>query len=748
MEVFPTLKLLPCIETTIVLFKMKNEDLDQALTNSWEHIATCWPLSQFVSTNPLAGFEDLPFEEALKEALFYFERPSLPEEMEQVNQESIKWLQLFFDDGQAAIPMPSREKGLLSSVLSLLVFDSHIPSFFREKELLNWINSLADPKKLIQNALIQLDIPRESYETFLTLILTSLPGWAAYTKYIHRWKASPCSPFQRLEEEFSALRLLFISIFYPKAKELLSFSLSQEKRLSSILSQEAAYRQKLVQNLAKTPFHRLKQKDASEAQFVFCIDSRSERLRRALESIGPYETYGYAGFFGLPLLIENPHSKESHPSCPITVPPLHRISLVSTRGWRVKWKSLLKKIYESLKNSFAAPFALAEFLGPFAAILLVAKTFFPNQTAQIRKRWGQEEESFSAEVLESIPFKDQCHYALQFLQTIGLVSQFSPFVILAGHGAKTENNAFSTALNCAACGGRDGSMNASLLSLILNQPTVRAHLENAGVNIPKSTYFLAAHHNSTTGEFLLLSSTYPATMKDRLKQIQEDLRQATIAHQEEIVQTFFSPTRSLRLLKSRAFDWAEMRPEWALVGNASFIVGPRELTKGLSLDGRAFLHSYNYELDTNGLLLEKILNYPMMVAQWINAQYFFSSLNNTAFGSGNKLTQNITGKIGLIQGNGSDLMHGLPFQSLFQSGGKRVHDPLRLLCLVYAPKEILSRFLSQESKVAQLIRNEWIYLSCIDPQESLCYSCTRELKWILDEDFQAAKTLNNNAVAR
>ena len=55
---------------------------------------------------------------------------------------------------------------------------------------------------------------------------------------------------------------------------------------------------------------------------------------------------------------------------------------------------------------------------------------------------------------------------------------------------------------------------------------------------------------------------------------------------------------------------------------------------------------------------------PMIVAHWINMQYFASTVDNDHFGSGNKTIHNVVGRFGILSGNGGDLMTGLPWQSL------------------------------------------------------------------------------------
>lgn len=76
-------------------------------------------------------------------------------------------------------------------------------------------------------------------------------------------------------------------------------------------------------------------------------------------------------------------------------------------------------------------------------------------------------------------------------------------------------------------------------------------------------------------------------------------------------------------------------------------------------------------------IITSILTVPMVVAHWINSQYLFSSLNNVAFGAGSKSTHNVMGKSYVMQGNASDIMHGLPLQSVYINDNTLFHKPAR-----------------------------------------------------------------------
>lgn len=294
------------------------------------------------------------------------------------------------------------------------------------------------------------------------------------------------------------------------------------------------------------------------------------------------------------------------------------------------------------------------------------------------------------------------------LNLMGL-RQFAPIVVFCAHGSQTENNPYAASLDCGACGGHPGGPNARLMAQICNDPTVRCRLAERGIVIPPDTVFVAAQHNTTTDEVDLLSEFPSGTGQGNRLKI--DLKLATLGAREERSR-YLTGTSSPNL---RATNWAEVRPEWGLARNASFIVAHRSLTRGLDLEGRSFLHSYEWNHDANGKSLETILTAPMVVAQWISAQYFFSSLNPKIFGSGSKTTQNIVGKFGVMQGNGSDLKAGLPLQSVKRTRTEPFHEPLRLTTVVHAPVEVVAGVIDRNDILQKLFGNGWVHLIVFDP---------------------------------
>jgi hypothetical protein len=206
----------------------------------------------------------------------------------------------------------------------------------------------------------------------------------------------------------------------------------------------------------------------------------------------------------------------------------------------------------------------------------------------------------------------------------------------------------------------------------------------------------------------------------------------------------------VRETERRAADWAETRPEWGLAGNAGFVIGPRALTAGLDLDGRSFLHSYDWTTDPDGDALETILTGPMVVTQWINAQYYFATVDNGVYGSGSKVTHNPVGNVGVYQGNGGDLVTGLPLQSLMSADDEPYHQPLRLSVVVHAPVDRATGVLAEHEGLRELLDNGWLSLTVVDPQQDhRAFRYEGDLAWapIDDPTAEAPEPATSSAVA-
>lgn len=724
--------------------------LNTMIANSWSKIAPSWPLENLVAFNPMSGFENIEFKAALNQAKAFFQQPNLPRQMQAINRLSIKWLQAFFDEGQATIKMPMREFGLLKSTIELIEFDQDLHQ--NDLSIINkikWLKSLeSEPNIIISNILKSFAFKNLEQEQFLTLMLTTLPGWAAYIQYRTNWKdQTNCYRHNPISQaEYLAFRLTLTYLLWPNAQKLLvwhkksAIQANNHDLYNKIITEEKKYQTSLLSKFSN--INSSSEQTRSFAQLVFCIDVREEPFRRALEAQGNYQTFGFAGFFGMPVSIENSVTKEKYTSCPVLLKPAYHIQekpectithISSKNGY--KKISLIKRLYQSLKYSFATPFSLVETLGLSFGILMGLKSFAPKLASRL-KAIAQNSViphyNLSPD-LEHIPFNKQVDHAALALKTMGLTNDFAPLVVFCAHGSSTTNNAFASALDCGACMGRHGAPNARVLAKILNSQKIReAILAKYKIQISNTTYFLAAEHNTTTDEVAIFYEDAPKEFCNQIKSLEIDLAKAKKQNniwRNQQLGLNISPNQAEQACFQRASDWGEVRPEWGLAKNASFIVAPRWFTKNIDLEGRSFLHSYEWEQDLDGKSLTNILTAPMIVAHNISTQYLFSTIDNVAFGAGSKVTKNITGKIGIMQGNASDLMHGLAMQSVYQSDNKAYHQPLRLSVLVYAPKAMLDKIIKQQDALQKLFKNGWVHLFCIDPDLNQKFKLKQDLSW-------------------
>ncbi|HDR7545457.1 DUF2309 domain-containing protein [Bacillus thuringiensis] len=691
-----------------------------------------------------------------------------------LNYHIIKWCKLYLDDSGSSWTMPNREKGFYRAWQHLIKFDPALSKNER-KVLKDWPQ---DAEVALARALSELGISESNIQSYLEGHLLSLPGWAGMI----RWRSQQSIQEQELLIEYLAVR---ISMELAIAKPYLPLKHQKvEKKVSIVpliaswiywgnistrewLQMPAAEQSELLvfayrfdENIRRklwleaweqTHAEQLREKIASKqratddkkrvlAQLAFCIDVRSEPFRRHLEKLGPFETFGIAGFFGLPIATSELGSNNNHPSLPVILKPKHQIKELTNENelksyeQRKRVGSSVRYTFKTMKQNVLTSMALPELSGPLLGLQMVTRSFVPRGVGgfirNLRKAMLQKPDTtFSlnhvhdtkGEIPIGFTKEEKVNYVRQALKMVGLTEGFAPLVVMCGHSSQSTNNPYAAALECGACGGAAGGFNARVFATLCNLPEVREALSAEGIKIPEDTIFAAAEHKTTVDELEWiyvpeLSETAQEAF-DCIESIMPNVSQH--ANRERLTQLPNFKTKIKNASKEAhrfAEDWSEIRPEWGLARNASFIIGQRELTQDCDLDGRAFLHNYDWKQDESGDILANIIAGPGTVAQWINLQYYASTVAPHYYGSGNKTTQTVTAGLGVMQGNASDLLPGLPWQSVMQSDSETYHSPLRLLIVIQGPSQYIERLLNNDFTFREKVQNGWVRLASVDPE--------------------------------
>jgi uncharacterized protein YbcC (UPF0753/DUF2309 family) len=543
------------------------------------------------------------------------------------------------------------------------------------------------------------------------------------------------------------------------------------------------------------------------ASATFCLDVRSETIRRKVEESGNYVTYGAGGFLGIPIAFVEFDKAHEQFLAPAIIKPTNVVFEVPSESYEEysSKKGVLKttkKVLSDLKNNPYTPYIMVEAIGWIFGTHLFGKTFFPRRTErffgkfkpkkpkttytldklssddiekyvkklhikiikevvahhskiplsqdEIEKVWEHlvfgnvldveiteenleklrghhqiniEDYHFQKEKLKMVGFTldEKVMYIEKYLKMIGQVEHFPQFIVIVGHGSISDNNPFESALDCGACGGNISLPNTRALCMIGNTPDVREVLEGKGISLPEDTKFMPGFHITTTDEikfydFNILSKEETLVFDTVIK----DFNQASFEARAQRVKSLPNASTDEDMI-IKSMDWSEPRPEWGLAGNMGVYAGPRSSSKHIDFNNRLFLHSYDWKIDNeNAEILTRIFDGPLVVGEWINMEHYFATVDNAVYGAGSKVYHNVVSKVGVYNGNYSDLKIGLPSQSVL-SEGKAYHEPVRLLTFMEAPLEIVGKAV-ENSLAKPFILNEWIRPIVIDKEAKKVYS--------------------------
>ncbi len=493
---------------------------------------------------------------------------------------------------------------------------------------------------------------------------------------------------------------------------------------------------------------------AKSFQAIFCIDEREDSIRRHIEAVDKRaETFGAPGFFGVEFYFLQQGSKFYDKLCPAPVTPKYLIKEQEAKSVREG-----EAIYTKHTHGFFTGFALSITFGFWAFVKTVLNLFRPTMSPAISNAYGHMDMQ-SVLTIEN-KSKDDIENGLQigytidemtaraegFLRSIGLVQNFAPIVYFVAHGSSSANNPHHGAHDCGACSGRPGASNARVQSFILNHKKVRENLAAKGVFIPDTTQFIGSMHDTAADvmgyydenilneinakEHLINKQNFETALNLNAKE--RSRRFASINTKQELEQV-------RKAIHSRSVSLFEPRPELGHGTNTLAIIGRRQTTKGLFLDRRAFLNSYDYTTDPDGAILTAVMRPIGLVCGGINLEYYFSRVDNIKMGAGTKLPHNVMGLFGVANSSDGDLRPGLPWQMI------EVHDPVRLLVIVEHKPDIVLNAIQSTPEVFEWYKNEWVHIMALHPDEQEFYYFKDGAfsKYDIITDASAIKTIHN-----
>ncbi len=691
-----------------------------------------------------------------------------------LNQVS-KWCAGVFDQGQALLCPASSADHLFVQWLRHQKTDKTltVSGLKGIRRLLAELSS--DPVQASEAMLEDMGLDTNAVPDYLHRLARSIGGWMAYARYVG-WSDELDGSQNDTAATLLTVRLAYDwCCFHTLAKEIgpepFRYKIRQQFRpaddeeadvVDPFLIVQEAYES----SVRATLLAQFQEKDEPvvksrpSLQAAFCIDVRSEIMRRALENqADDIETIGFAGFFGLATGVKHFGATKQNPHCPVLLNPgytacetpdyIGKKQASETQATvAANWIS-----FKAFKSSAVSSFAFVESLGLGYLLRVVTDAVRATSPAKIARDRGllgyEGPQDFQYELTSlnggAVSLEEKATIAGNILGGMSLTRGFGKLVFLVGHGSTSVNNPHAAGLDCGACGGNSGAPNAQLAADLLNDPEVREALMANGVSIPDDTWFVAGLHDTTTDEVSFMGTDYvPDSHRQDMAVARHHFDEASEATRNEraLRLKVLKPDTIFAEVTARSADWSEVRPEWGLAGCKAFVASPRRHSSQADLKGHAFLHSYDYEHDGDFSTLELIMTAPMIVASWINLQYFGSTVDNKVFGSGNKTLHNVVGKLGVLEGNGGDLRVGLPMQSL-HDGDKWMHDPVKLSVIIRAPMEAMNDIIARHQMVRDLTDNGWLSLFAMSDRGGISHQYLGGGKWasVTGENTEDSRTV-------
>jgi hypothetical protein len=653
----------------------------------------------------------------------------------------MRFLGGFYDQGIAYWRLPNTDSSLLECFLQLN--KASVPLYPLTRSFLKRMQHLSSGE-IIDVILSEMFDDEDLKNLYIEECILSLKGWTGFIANLSGFPELVQERRNASLKDFLAIRLMieksWIEKLLPDFKKIKRsiFQDSDLVKVSPIPAEQWLGYRIWHESYEKSLHHRVlldmmrefreEKKHEYKIQAFFCMDDRECSLRRLLEESREIETFGTPGHFGLDFYFKENKSAYPKKHCPA---PVHAKFLIqSNRGVRGREKGMFFW-HESKGKGLIYDLISISLNGLVSGLVLFVKVFFKKKPLQSQ---ATEAHFSDFEVIAKNSHKssglalgytheeaaDRLHAVLQ---STGGSRHFSPLIFIIGHESTTTNNPYFNAYGCGACSGRSGHINAVAFCKLANDPQVRDALAwKFQIVIPKETFFVPGVHDTAIDDVVFFETEkIPAALLELYQKFTDSVGVALGKNAKirsklfELVDQNLSDAEVLKETHNRAHSIFEPRPELGHTGNAFCIVGKRSSTRGYSFERRAFLQSYDWEIDPSGTSLNAILSAVVPVCGGISLDYFFARSSNQAIGAGSKLSHNIIGLSALSNGTDDDLLPGLAYQMV------ELHEPIRILFVIEQELHVVESVIKNNSSIEEWIENGWVRFSCICPKTSTVY---------------------------